>query len=103
VSPRWRPLNEDRGPRRIGEGLDRVVPGGAAFTSLLQRWPELVGEGVAARTRPSALHATTLVVDGDDPAWATQLRYLTSDLLARIGEAVGTGVVTEIRVVVRPS
>jgi hypothetical protein len=103
LSPRWRPLPEDAGPRKIGEGLDRVVPGGRAFTVLLERWDELMGDNLAARTRPSALHATTLVIAVDDPAWATQLTYLRGDLLTRFGEVLGAGVVTEIRVVVRPS
>ena len=103
MSPRWRPLDEDRGPRKIGDALDRVVPGGRAFTTLLETWPTLVGDGLAARTRPSALHATTLVIAVDDPAWATQVRYLETDLLTRVAEALGTGIVTEIRVVVRPS
>ena len=103
MSPRWRPLHEDRGPRKIGDGLDRVVPGGRAFTTLLDDWSTIVGEGLAARARPTALHGTTLVIAVDDPAWATQLRYLETDLLQRFADAVGTGTVAEIRVVVRPS
>ena len=87
----------------MGESLDRVVPGGRAFTTLLQQWPTLVGDNLANHVRPSALHATTLVVAVDDPAWATQLKYLETDLVTRCAEAVGAGVVTEIRVVVRPS
>jgi predicted nucleic acid-binding Zn ribbon protein len=103
MSPRWRPINEDRGPRRMGENLDRVVPGGRAFTMLLDTWSTLVGEGLAARTRPAALNGTTLVIAVDDPAWATQLRYLETDLLHRVAEALGGGVVTELRVVVKAS
>jgi hypothetical protein len=103
VSPRWRPLDDDRGPRTIGEGLDRVVPGGRAFTTLLDQWTTLVGESLGARTRPTGLHATTLVIAVDDPAWVTQVRYLEGELLTRIGEVLGTALVTEIRVVVRPS
>ncbi|HVM52358.1 MAG TPA: DUF721 domain-containing protein [Acidimicrobiales bacterium] len=102
MSPRWRPLDEDRGPRRIGESLEGVVPGGRTFTRLLAAWGDLVGDGLAGHTRPAALHGTTLVVAVDDPAWATQLRYLEADLLARIAESAGAGSVTELRVVVRP-
>jgi predicted nucleic acid-binding Zn ribbon protein len=87
----------------VGESLDRVVPGGRAFTTLVQEWPKVVGDSFASHVRPSALHATTLVIAVDDPAWATQLKYLESDLLTRCAETVGAGVVTEIRVVVRPS
>lgn len=86
----------------MGESIDRVLPGGRAFTTLVQRWPELVGDNLANHARPSALHATTLVVAVDDPAWATQLRYLETDLVARCAEALGSGVVSDVRVVVRP-
>ena len=100
--PRWRPLHEDTGPRRMGESLDRVLPGGRAFTTLLERWPELVGDNLASHARPAALHAPTLLVAGEDPAGATQHRYLEADLVARCAEALGAGVVTDVRVVVRP-
>jgi predicted nucleic acid-binding Zn ribbon protein len=103
MSPRWRPLDEDRGPRRLGDALDRVVPGGRAFTTLLAGWDDLVGESLASHARPSALHGSTLVVAVDDPAWATQLRYLEHDLVTRCEERLGAGAVTEIRVVVRPA
>jgi hypothetical protein len=101
MSPRWEPLPSSE-PHRVGDSLDRVLPGGRTFRVLLERWTELVGDNLGARTRPSALHASTLVIAVDDPAWATQLKYLESDLLTRITEAVGSAAVTEIRVVVRP-
>ena len=100
MSPRWEPLPSGE-PHRVGDALDRVLPGGRPFRLLVERWAELVGDNLAARTRPSALHASTLVIAVDDPAWATQLKYLEGDLLTRIAEAVGAGAVTELRVVVR--
>jgi len=102
VSPSWRPLNEDRGPRRLGDALDRVLPGGRAFTTLVERWDDVAGANLASHARPTALHATTLVVAVEDPAWATQLRFLVTDLVHRCDDVVGAGVVTEVRVVVRP-
>jgi predicted nucleic acid-binding Zn ribbon protein len=32
----------------------------------------------------------TLVVSADHPAWATQLRHLAPDILARLSEVCGT-------------
>lgn len=101
--PRWRPLNEDRGPRRVGESLDRVLPGGRAFTTIVERWEEIAGANVASHARPSALHATTLVVAVEDPAWAAQLKFLLTDLMRRCDDVVGAELVTEVRVVVRPA
>lgn len=102
MSPRWQPLHGDREPHKIGDGLDRVVPGGKAFRTLMEEWDSLVGEGLGARTRPSALYGSSLVIAVDDPAWATQLKYLETDLLGRFAEVLGAGVVTEFRVVVKP-
>jgi len=42
-----------------------------------------------------------LVVVVDDPAWATQLRWLESDLLARLATIAGEGTITQIQVRVR--
>ena len=109
----WRPLNTPDGagagePRAVGDSLDRVarrlgVGRAATLPAVFDRWAELVGEGVAARAVPRALRGTTLVVAVDDPSWATQLRWLEADLLARIGAHVGAGVVTDLELVVRPA
>ena len=45
---------------------------------------------------------TVLVVAVDDPSWATQLRWLEADLVARICAELGAGVVTGLDLVVRP-
>jgi predicted nucleic acid-binding Zn ribbon protein len=109
----WRPLDTPDGagagePRVVGDSLDRVarrlgVGRAATLPAVFDRWAELVGEGVAARAVPRALRGTTLVVAVDDPSWATQLRWLEADLLARIGAQVGAGVVTDLELVVRPA
>ena len=101
MSPRWRPLNEDPGPRKIGESVDRVVPGARAFSQLLEEWPVIVGDGIAARFRPTALHDGTLVVSTDDGAAIASVKWLEQDLLTRLQEAVGAQVVTGLRFVVR--
>ncbi len=101
MSPRWRPLDEDPGPRRIGESVDRVVPGARAFSQLLEEWPTIVGDGIAARFQPTALHAGTLVVSTDDGASIASVKWLEQDLLSKLQEALGATVVTGLRFVVR--
>jgi len=91
----------------MGDALDRVVRrlGGAsadATTGLFERWPELVGEGVAASSRPLSIRGNVLMVAVDDPAWATQLRFLEAELLRRLADELGEGAVTSIEVRVRP-
>jgi predicted nucleic acid-binding Zn ribbon protein len=71
------------------------------LTAVFASWADVVGEGVAAHARPRSLRHGVLVVLVDDPAWATQLRWLESDLLARLATIAGEDTVTEIQVRVR--
>lgn len=105
----WRPDGPpDAGdPRPIAGPLDRIVRrfGGATVSSLdhiFSQWDDVVGAAVAAHARPLSLRDGVLSVAVDNPAWATQLRLLGNDLLARLSEAAGPGVVTSLDVRVRP-
>ena len=63
------------------------------------RWAEAVGDAVAAHVTPVKLDGSTLVVEVDDPAWATQLRFLETTLKQRLLEVAGAVVDTvEVRV-----
>lgn len=109
----WKSLNTPDGagsgdPRSVGSSLDRVarrlgVGEASTLPTLFDGWQDLVGEGIASRTEPRSLRGTTLVVSVDDPSWATQLRWLESDVLARIEAVVGPGAVTGLELVVRPA
>ncbi len=73
--------------------VDRLA-GGQVFA----RWTGLVGANVAEHARPVALRDGELTVQADSTAWATQLRLLQRQLLARIAAGVGDGVVKRLRV-----
>lgn len=63
------------------------------------RWEEAVGAAVAAHAHPVALDGTTLIVKVDEPAWATQLRFLERTICERLAEVAGATVErVEIRV-----
>jgi len=105
----WHPIPEPGGrpPRRVSASLEAVTRnlggrGGPALVDLLQRWPEVVGEQLAAHSRPVALRAGTLTIAVDEPAWGAQLGWLEADILRRLTEALGAGVVTRTTVRVRP-
>jgi predicted nucleic acid-binding Zn ribbon protein len=107
MSPRiTRSDDEPRGPRKVGEALDRLsrglgLPPAAATARLVRAWPEVVGEAVAAHTRPRWVRDGVLSLAVDDPVWAAQLRWLEADLLARVAEVTGPGVVERITLHVR--
>ena len=63
------------------------------------RWAEAVGDAVAAHVKPVKLDGTKLIVEVDDPAWATQLRFLETTLKQRLLEVAGATIETvEVRV-----
>ena len=93
-------------PIRLGDSLHDVVrelrpeqPGktapmapAAAIGGVFGRWEAAVGPAVAAHVQPVKLDGTTLVVQVDDPAWATQLRFLEADLRTRLADVAGATV-----------
>ncbi len=100
----WEPTT--RPVRRINEALSEVAadlnlddPDDVA--AVMAAWPGAVGDVVAAHVRPRRLQDGVLVVEVDEPVWATQLRYLEEDVLRRLGRKVRPGVVKSIRPVVR--
>mgnify|MGYP001799911221 CR=1 FL=1 len=105
----WEPLpgKPDGDPATVGNALDRLmrnlgVPKLATVRSVFDRWPDLVGDQVAAHAKPIALRDGVLTVGVDDPAWATQLRFLEAELLTQIAAEFGPDEVTSIEVRVRP-
>ena len=53
---------------------------------------------LADHADPVSLETGRLIVAVDQPGWATQLRFLAPDLLAKIAERIGPGVVEVIDV-----
>jgi predicted nucleic acid-binding Zn ribbon protein len=106
----WRPLPKRPGddhPHELARSLDDIArsigaPPAEALSVVFSRWEEVVGPAVAAHSHPVSLLRSTLVVSVDHPAWATQLRYLGSTILARITEVVGHEVASRLEVRVGP-
>jgi predicted nucleic acid-binding Zn ribbon protein len=78
-----------RSLRGVGAGAVRGVFGG---------WADAVGPQVAAHATPVSLDGGRLVVEVDQPGWATQLRFLAPQLLERLAEVAGPGAVHTIDV-----
>jgi predicted nucleic acid-binding Zn ribbon protein len=75
-------------------GWSTRVAEGAVFG----QWQSVVGEQIAAHATPTALREGVLSVTAESTAWATQLRMVQAQLLARIAAAVGDGVVMSLRI-----
>jgi predicted nucleic acid-binding Zn ribbon protein len=82
-----RDLSKSRGwSPRVAEG------------TVFGQWAAVVGEQIAAHAEPSALRDGILSVTAETTAWATQLRMVQGQLLAKIAAAVGDGVVTSLKI-----
>lgn len=65
---------------------------------LWARWPEIVGESVAANAEPTSLQRGVLRVRATSPTWATELTYLALEIRRRANELAGHELVREVRI-----
>ncbi len=78
------------------------APEGSGVHLVFDRWAEVVGASLAARTRPLKIDGSRLVLAVDEPAIATHVRFLQAELLARLDELLGPGRVTALDLRVGP-
>jgi predicted nucleic acid-binding Zn ribbon protein len=81
-------------------GKELGVPDANEFDTLVTVWSEVVGIDVARHARVRSVRDGECTIEVDGPAWATRVRYLTSDLQRHANERCGEGFVTHVRVVV---
>ena len=79
-------------PKRVGASLRDVASiigadGAVELAALGRQWASLVGEEVAAHSWPVSLRDGALTLGTDHHAWASQLRLLSGDILARLRPA----------------
>lgn len=101
---RWSgPGSDERDPQPLGRLASRMATQLGWSTRLTNgrvfgQWSALVGSDVAEHAQPVSLNDGELTVRASSTAWATQLRLLQRQLLARIAAGVGNGVVTRMRI-----
>jgi predicted nucleic acid-binding Zn ribbon protein len=94
-------------PHSIGAILNRYVAAEGlgelrAFERVVSAWESVVGSDIARHIVPRTLKLGTLVVTVDHPSWATELRFIETEILARLESQLGGGVVTSLRARVAP-
>jgi predicted nucleic acid-binding Zn ribbon protein len=72
-------------------GLQGPSPRGdiASLGTLHNRWSDTVGELVAAHARPVSFDDGRLLIEVDEPAWATEMKFLEADIVARLRSVAG--------------
>ncbi|HEY7223310.1 MAG TPA: DciA family protein [Micromonosporaceae bacterium] len=94
---------DPRDPQRLGDLISRLVKARGwqrptAEARIFGTWEVLVGADVATHCRPVKLADGELTIEAESTAWATQLRGLSTRLLARVAAEVGPEVVRRIHV-----
>ncbi|MGH9296893.1 MAG: DUF721 domain-containing protein [Acidimicrobiales bacterium] len=76
----------------------RGLSGTLVLADILACWQAAAGPEVAAHVRPVSLRGKELVVEVDQPAWATQVQLLAARLLSRLSEELGFVAVEQLKV-----
>ncbi|MFE4449122.1 DUF721 domain-containing protein [Streptomyces sp. NPDC056796] len=99
--------SDGRDPLPLGSAINRLITERgwetpAAVGGVMGRWPQIVGGDLANHCVPVRYDEDpaerVLTVQCDSTAWATQLRLLAPQLVARLNTDLGHGTVRMIRV-----
>ncbi|MGW6526990.1 DUF721 domain-containing protein [Streptomyces venezuelae] len=97
--------SDGRDPLPLGSAINRLITERgwetpAAVGGVMGRWPQIVGDDLANHCVPQRYDEDerVLTVQCDSTAWATQLRLMAPQLVARLNEDLGHGTVRLIKV-----
>jgi predicted nucleic acid-binding Zn ribbon protein len=97
------PGPDPRDPQPFGAVLDRLVKQRgwtrpAREARIFGEWAKVVGDDIAAHSRPVKLEDGELTIEAESTAWATQLKMLAGKVLAGIASEVGHNVVKRLHI-----
>jgi hypothetical protein len=75
------------------------LPAPSVSKYLADGWDEMAGAPWAEQTKPLFIREGELVIEAISPALVGMLRYAIGDLMRRLDEQLGEGVVETVRVV----
>ena len=92
------------GPKQIGAGVERVMkhlnaPTPEVIGLIFSDWDRLAGDVIGGHSRPQKIVDGVLYLEVDEPAWASELEWMSEDLLHRISDMAETVEITSIKVV----
>jgi hypothetical protein len=87
----------------IVDGLlrEEIFSRGIPVAELARSWPAIVGERLSAETAPSSLETGVLTVSATNGPWGAQARFLHEQIRLKANQALGSEIITSVRVVVR--
>ncbi len=60
-------------------------------------WDRIAGEKLAAHCQPVRIDRGVLYIEVDDPIWLAQLRYMKTDIQAKIAEMLEKETIKDVR------
>jgi len=92
-----------RDPQPAGVVLDSILTRRGwkkqvSVASLMPRWAEFVGDVNAAHTTPEKWESGVLTVRAESTTWATSLRTMAPQIIARLNEILGPKTVTKLQI-----
>ena len=95
-------MTDNQDPILLRASLEKLMksigaPDIDSTINLLEIWPELIGEELSSKISLVALNGSTLVVHVNDPAWSSQISWLEAQILQKIDESIGKGIVTAVK------
>lgn len=78
-------------------GLDSVV----ALSQIIENWEEAVGSRISTHAKPVKIENSELIVGVDHPAWATEVRALSTRILSQLNRDEKSPGIQRLKVYVR--
>jgi len=99
--PKRRPARQAGDLEPVGDVVGQVASdfgwqGRISLHLLQSRWPDLVGDVNAQHSQPVTLSGTVVTIRADSSTWATALRLMAGQLVAKLNQAIGDGSVTRV-------
>ncbi len=84
-----------RSESKLGDELNKLLhslgsPNIDTVSGVFGLWQELVGDQVAAHVTPVKLDRGRLLIEVDDPAWSTHMKFLERDICTSLSHHTGT-------------
>ena len=87
--------NSEGSESKLSDELNRLLqslgsPNIDTVAGVFGLWHELVGDQVASHVTPIKLDRGRLLIEVDDPAWSTHMKFLERDICTSLSHHTGT-------------
>lgn len=86
----------------VGEVIDQMITRlgirkRLKQAQIIEEWARIVGDRIAKETRAERVRGGILFVSTSSPVWAQELEFMKPEILRKIRDELGKGVVVDIR------